>query len=374
MRVVVSGGGTGGHIFPALAVIEALERADPSGERLYIGGSTGMETQIVPQAGVPFQAVTAKKLRKLISPGTIGVALSLFKGYREARTYLKAFRAEAVVGTGGYVAGAAMLAGVTLGLPTLILAPDLIPGRTNRLLARFAKKVCVVFPETVPVLGAAKSVVTGLPLRFGIVLPPTTTPQQARCSFEGLRPDAFTVLVAGGSQGARAVNNLVLGAAPDLLAAGVQILHQTGPKNFDEVTQQAKAQGLTAEKGYLPLAFFDATRMPLALRAADLFVCRGGISTLSEAMANALPAMVIPLPSAYADHQTANARALETAGAGLHRAENSLTASKLSAEILELRAAPERLVAMSQASRALGKADAADAVAKLILSLRVETY
>lgn len=369
MRVVVSGGGTGGHIFPALAVIEALERADPTGDRLYIGGSTGMETQIVPQAGVPFQAVTAKKLRKLMSPATLGVAWSLFKGYREARTSLRAFQAEAVVGTGGYVAGAAMLAGVTLGLPTLILAPDLIPGRTNRLLARFVRKICVVFPETVPVFGAAKSVVTGLPLRSGIVLPPGITPQEARCRFAGLRPDAFTVLVAGGSQGAKAVNSLVLGAAPGLLAAGVQILHQTGPKNFEEVTALAKALGLTPKKGYLPLAFFDADQMPQALRAADLCVCRGGISTLSEAMANGLPAMVIPLPSAYADHQTANAKALEAAGAGLHRAENSLTASKLSAEILELRAAPERLAAMSQAGRALGRADAADAVAKLILSL-----
>ncbi len=373
MRVVVSGGGTGGHIFPALAVIEALERADPGGERLYIGGSTGMETQIVPQAGVRFQAVTAKKLRKLMSPGTLGVAWSLFKGYREARTYLRAFKAEAVVGTGGYVAGAAMLAGVTLGLPTLILAPDLIPGRTNRLLARFVKKICVVFPETVPVFGPTKSVVTGLPLRSGIVLPHENTPQKARCTFEGLRADAFTVLVAGGSQGAQAVNNLVIEAANDLLAAGVQILHQTGPKNFAEVTKQAKALGLTPEKGYLPLAFFDTVQMPLALRAADLFVCRGGISTLSEAMVNGLPAMVIPLPSAYADHQTANAQALETAGACLHRAETSLTGAKLSAEILELRAAPERLAVMSQAARALGKADAADAVAKLILALRVKT-
>ena len=104
------------------------------------------------------------------------MAWSLFKGYREARTYLRAFRAEAVVGTGGYVAAAAMLAGATLGLPTLILAPDLIPGRTNRLLARFAQEVCVVFPETVPVFGATKSVVTGLPLRAGIVLPAEVTP------------------------------------------------------------------------------------------------------------------------------------------------------------------------------------------------------
>jgi UDP-N-acetylglucosamine--N-acetylmuramyl-(pentapeptide) pyrophosphoryl-undecaprenol N-acetylglucosamine transferase len=369
MRVVVSGGGTGGHIFPALAVVEALERADPTGERLYIGGSTGMETEIVPQAGVPFQAVTAKKLRKLVSPGTVGVAWSLFKGYREARTYLRAFRAEAVVGTGGYVAGAAMLAGVTLGLPTLILAPDLIPGRTNRLLARFAKKVCVVFPETVPVFGETKCVVTGLPLRSSIVLPPEVTPQEARCRFTGLRPEAFTVLVAGGSQGARAVNNVVLGAVPALLAAGVQVLHQTGPKNFEEVTARANAQGLTPEKGYLPLAFFDAAQMPAALRAADLFVCRGGISTLSEAMANGLPAMVIPLPSAYADHQTANAKALEAAGAGLHRAEAGLTAAQLSEEILGLRADPARLAAMSQATRTLGKPEAADTVAKLILSL-----
>lgn len=369
MRVVVSGGGTGGHIFPALAVVEALERADPSGERLYIGGSTGMETQIVPQAGVPFQAVTAKKLRKLVSFGTIGVAWSLFKGYREARAYLKKFRAEAVVGTGGYVAGAAMLAGVTLGLPTLILAPDLIPGRTNRLLGRFAKKVCLVFPESIPAFGTAKSVVTGLPLRSDIVLPPTVTKQQARCSFKGMRPDAFTVLVAGGSQGARAVNERVLAAVPALLAAGVQVLHQTGPKNFEEVTEQAKAKGLTAEQGYLPLAFFDSTQMPLALRAADIFLCRGGISTLSEAMANGLPAIVVPLPTAYADHQTANAKALEAAGAGLHRAEYGLTGAQLSAEILELKSAPERLAAMSQAGRALGRADAADTVAKLILSL-----
>src|SRR5689334_15042296 len=121
MRVVVSGGGTGGHIFPALAVCEALERRDASGERLYIGGSSGMETEIVPKAGVPFQAVTARKLRKVLSPSTLGVIWSLYLGYREAKVHLQKFRAEAVVGTGGYVAAATVLAGAHLGLPTLIL-------------------------------------------------------------------------------------------------------------------------------------------------------------------------------------------------------------------------------------------------------------
>ncbi len=369
MRVAVSGGGTGGHIFPALAVTEGLRRADPDGGILYIGGSTGMETRIVPEAGVPFRAVTARKLRKLVSPSTVGVGWSLFQGYREARACLREFRAEAVVGTGGYVAAAALLAAASLGLPTLILAPDLIPGRTNRLLARFARKVCVVFPETLQAFGGGKCVVTGLPLRSGIVPPSDVTPQIARCAFDGLRPDAFTVLVVGGSQGAQAVNNLVIEATPSLLANGVQILHQTGMRNFEAVTEQAREQGLTAEKGYVSLAFFDARQMPLALRAADLFVCRGGISTLSEAMVNGLPSLIIPLPTAYADHQTANARAMETAGAGLHRAEKSLSAQQLCEDIIGLRDEPLRRSAMAIAGRALGHPDAADAVAKLILSL-----
>jgi len=367
MRVVLSGGGTGGHIFPALAVAESLRRLEPDVELLYIGATTGIETSIVPPRGIPFQAVTARKLRKVLSPATLLVALSLVKGYFEARTYLRAFKADVVVGTGGYVAMAAVWAGAHLGLPTLILAPDSIPGRTNRLLARYAKKICVVFPETVARFPKEKTVVTGLPVRAGIVAPAEVTPQAARCRFANLRSDAFTVLVLGGSQGAQAINTLIVEAVPKLLEAGVQVLHQAGSRNIEAVQKQIQEKGLQDREGYCPVAFLDEEQMPLALRAADVVVCRGGISTLSELMANALPAMVVPLPTAYADHQTANARALEKAGAALLRPENALSASNLIADLLALRDDPARRQRMAEASRAMGRPDAADAVARLVL-------
>jgi UDP-N-acetylglucosamine--N-acetylmuramyl-(pentapeptide) pyrophosphoryl-undecaprenol N-acetylglucosamine transferase len=367
MRVVVTGGGSGGHIFPALAVAESLDRFDPGGERLYIGGASGMETEIVPRRGVPFQAVTARKLRRVLSPSTLGVLFSLCQGYRQAKASLRNFKAEAVVGTGGYVAAAAVLAGVRLGLPTLILAPDLVPGRTNRLLARFAKRICVVFPDTVAQFPPGKTVVTGLPLRKGIVAPAEITPAQARRSFPGLAPDRFTVVVIGGSQGARAVNSVVLEAAPQLLECGIQVLHQTGAKHIAEVCALAQALNLPENAGYCPLAFLEEEQVSLALRAADLFVCRGGISTLSEALVNGVPSLIVPLPTSYADHQTANAKALESAGAALHRPEKDLTASNLIADILNLRDDPARLRRMSDACRSLSRPDAADEVADIVL-------
>ncbi len=369
MRVVVSGGGTGGHIYPALAIAEGLRRQQPEVELLYIGGASGMETRIVPATGVPFQAVTSRKLRKVVSFSTVGVLLSLVQGYREAKTYLRAFRTEAVVGTGGYAAAATVLAGARLGIPCLIHEGNVIPGRTNLLLARYARQICVTFTETLDKFPPGKAVLTGLPLRQSIVAPPEVTPQAARCRFPGLAPEAFTVLAVGGSQGAKALNRIVLEAVPGLLEAGAQVLHQTGPNNFEAVQAEAKERQLWGRAGYYPVAFLDAEQMPLALRAADLIVCRGGVSTLSETLANGLPALVVPLPTAYADHQTYNAKALESAGAGLLRPENSLSASNLIKDILALRADPARLGQMSEASRALGRPNAANEVAKCVLEM-----
>jgi UDP-N-acetylglucosamine--N-acetylmuramyl-(pentapeptide) pyrophosphoryl-undecaprenol N-acetylglucosamine transferase len=367
MRVVVSGGGTGGHIFPALAVVESLRRLRRDAELLYIGGSTGMETQIVPERGVPFQAVTAKKLRRVLSPSTLGVLVSLFKGYREARTYLKAFRAEAVVSTGGYVAAAATLAGAHLGLPTVIVAPDLLPGRTNRLLARSARRICVTFEQTLQDFPAGRTVITGMPLRAGVVAPQNVTPREARAQFAGLCPDRFTVLVTGGSQGARALNRVVLETVPALLAAGAQVLHQAGANNIEAVREQAAE--LLKGNGYCSLAFLDEAQMPLARRAADVILCRGGISTLSENLLCGLPAIVVPLPTAYADHQSHNAAALAAAGAVLHRPEALLTAQQLAGDLLALWDDTPRHEEMARAARALARPDAADAVAREVITL-----
>jgi len=369
MRIVVSGGGTGGHIFPALAVCEGLTRREPDCELLYIGSATGMETEIVPKAGVPFQGVTARKLRKLVSLSTVGVGLSLVRGWAEARRYLRAYRPDAVIGTGGYVAGAATLAGASLGIPTLILAPDAIPGRTNRMLARFAQRICVSFEETRVRFPAEKTIVTGLPLRAGAIAPAEIDPREARCRFEGLAADRFTVLVIGGSQGARALNEIVLEALPDLVGRGMQVLHQTGPKNIDDVRVKTRALGLPSATGFCPVAFLNAEQVPMAYRAADVIVCRGGMSTLSEVMANAVPAMIVPLPTAYADHQTANAQILAKRGAALCCPEFDLHPEGLLNKLMSLRETPGRLERMQDASRAMGRPDAADRVAELVANL-----
>ncbi|MCS6776982.1 MAG: undecaprenyldiphospho-muramoylpentapeptide beta-N-acetylglucosaminyltransferase [Chloroherpetonaceae bacterium] len=367
VRVVVSGGGTGGHIFPAIAVAESLQRI-ANAETLYIGGTSGMETQIVPREGLMYQAVTARKLRRVISLSTIGVVASLLRGYAQAKACLKAFRAQAVVGTGGYVAAATVLAGARLGLPVIILEGNAIAGRTNRLQARFARWICVAFQETLAQFPGGRAVQTGLPLRAGIVLPPEVNARQARCALPGLSPDRFTLLVLGGSQGARGINLRVLDAAPRLLQVGVQILHQTGRANEAEVRAIAQARGLEAQSGYVPLPFLEHNQISLALRAADLIVCRGGISTLSEVMVNGLPALIVPLPTAYADHQTHNARVLERAGAALLCPERDLTGESLTEMVLELRDAPHRRAQMAGAMRAMGRPHAADHVARLVLN------
>lgn len=369
MRIVVSGGGSGGHIFPALAVAEGVRRQRQEAELLFIGGTSGMECQIVPERGVPFQAVTARKLRKLVSPSTLLVLFALFKGYREARQYLRAFRAQAVVGTGGYVAAGAVLAGAKLGLPTLIVSPDVVPGRTNRMLARSARRICIAFEETRAQFPAEKCVLTGLPLRAGVVAQKEITPALARCEFESLAAAPFTVLIIGGSQGAQAINRLVLDALPQWLDAGMQVLHQTGTRNLDAVRTEAQSRGILGREGYLPVGFLDERQVPLAMRSADIIVCRGGISTLSEAMVNGLPAIVIPLPTAYADHQTINARALEKAQAAYLRTEGELTVAKLTADIQELRTDPTKRATMQQAMRAISHPLAADLVAQEVFKL-----
>jgi UDP-N-acetylglucosamine--N-acetylmuramyl-(pentapeptide) pyrophosphoryl-undecaprenol N-acetylglucosamine transferase len=369
MRVVVSGGGSGGHIFPALAVAESVKRLRPDASILFIGGASGMECQIVPERGVPFQAVTARKLRKVLSPSTIGVGFSLWKGYREARQHLRTFGAEAVVGTGGYVAAGAVLAGAKLGMPTLIVSPDVVPGRTNRLLARYVRRICIAWEPTRAHFAADKCVLTGLPLRAGIVAPPDVSKNLARREFQGLQEEPFTIVVIGGSQGAQAINRLVSEAAPGLLDAGAQILHQTGTRNFESVKAQAQERKLFDRPGYAPVAFLNEAQVPLALRAADVIVCRGGISTLSEAMINGLPAIVIPLPTAYADHQTFNARMLADAGAGWLRPEADLSAADLTNDLLALRNDAARREKMRQAMLGLGRPHAADAVAQEVFKL-----
>lgn len=349
VKLVVSGGGTGGHIYPALSVIEAAQ-SDGAAQVRYIGAVGGMEASIVSAASVEFHGVTARKLTRLVSIDTLGVAWSLLKGYREARALLRADRPDVVLGTGGYVAAATVLAAQQLGIPTVIHEQNAVPGRTNRLLARRATRVCISFEASRNGFGGRSVDFTGLPVRSGIVS--KTDKSEARKS-HGLDPGIFTVLVLGGSQGARQLNHLVLEAVP-LLGEGVQILHQTGRLNLRDVSAQS---GISLH--HRPVAYLEFEQLVAAFAAADLVVSRCGASTLAEVTANSLPAVLVPFPAAYADHQTANARAMEEAGAGILCPEATLTGPGLARVVQELVAAPDRLAGMAAASGRLGRPDAA---------------
>lgn len=365
MRVILSGGGTAGHIMPAIAVAESLKAQNPDTEILYIGAHGGMEERLVPPYGLDFQGVRARKLRKLLSLSTLPVAYNLLLGYYEAKRYVKAFKADVVLSTGGYVAAAASLAGVKSGIPLVICAPDAVPGRTNLLLARYAKKISVVFPSTSNYFQNNRCEVTGLPLRKGIVAESGISQADAVACFDGLRMDCFTVLVLGGSQGAVGLNSVVLEGLPRLNRESIQIIHQTGERNFAFCMGEVERLGIAAQ--YHPVAFIDQRMMAMAQRAADLVVCRGGINTLSELLLNHNPAIVVPLPSAYADHQTANARELVAHGAAQLLPEPGLSGEMLADAVLQLRRDPERRMNMAKGAALLAKPDAADRVARLLM-------
>lgn len=364
MRVIVTGGGTGGHIYPALAVAEALQAIDPAIEVHYIGGEAGMERTIVPPSGLPAHFVTSRKLRKVASLSTVGVVWSLLKGYGEAARIMRQFDPAVVISTGGYTAAATALAAARQGRPTIIQEYNAIPGRTNLWLSRWAKRICVWFERTKADFPAAKTDVTGVPLRAGVR---SEMVREAARKALGLDSEAFTVLVLGGSQGARRVNELVVSCAP-ILGEGVQILHQTGETNIEAVKARAKDLNLP-DTNYRPVEYLSGNDLTAAYSAADLLICRCGIGTLAEAALNELPMLMIPLPTAYADHQTANALEMERAGAGIHLPEASVSAETLAGQIGGLQRDPARLNAIGAAAKAVSRPDAARDVARLALEL-----
>ena len=373
MRIALTGGGTGGHIYPALAVAARIRQLWPEAELLYLGSGAAMEAQIVPRHGIAFQGIPARKLRKLVSFSTIAAAAAMVRGSLAAKRYLRAFSVDSVLGTGGYVGAATVVAGARLGADCTIIEGNVLAGRTNRWLARLAKTVCVAWDETSSQFRPGLAVRTGVPVRDSVSLPAGTRPAAARLDLAQqlgippLSPARFTVLALGGSQGSRGLNTRLCEAIPALLDEGCQVIHQTGEANLEAVRRAAEEGGYLGSPWYVPAAWLSDESIASAFRAADLVVCRGGISTLSEVMANGRPALIVPLPTAYGDHQRLNAEAFERAGGAVTMAESGLNGASLAAAVCELAASPARHASMCQASRRLSPAGAADAVAHLVM-------
>jgi UDP-N-acetylglucosamine--N-acetylmuramyl-(pentapeptide) pyrophosphoryl-undecaprenol N-acetylglucosamine transferase len=355
VSVVVAGGGTAGHVEPALALADAVRRAVPQARITALGTQRGLETTLVPERGYPLELIPPVPLPRKPSADLLRLPLRVRAAVRRVREVLDEVTADVVVGFGGYVALPAYLAAWGR-VPIVVHEANARAGLANKVGARFAVRVLVAVPGS----GLPGAEVIGIPLRQAISsLDRTALRGQARAHF-GLDPQAPTLLVTGGSQGARTLNAAVSGAAAQLGAAGIGVLHAHGRHNTVQVA------AVPGAPPYVAVPYLE--RMDLALAAADLAMCRAGAMTVAELSAVGLPAVYVPLPHGNGE-QALNARPLVEAGGGMLVPDAELTSAKVVEEVVGVLTDPRRLAAMSAAARMTGRPEADDVLAKIVLEV-----
>ena len=363
MKVILSGGGTGGHIYPALTIADQIKKLAPSAEIIFIGTEHGLEKDIVPRYGYPLKFIEVAGFRRSLSLDTLRSAVKLFQGLHDAYSIIKQEKPDLVIGTGGYVCGPVVLMAALKGIPTCIQEQNAMPGVTNKILAHYVKKIFLGYKEAEKYFsGKTAKVFTGNPIRTEIL-----SYTKAAIKELGLDKDKKTVLVSGGSRGARSINNAMLEAEAALAGRhDVQVLHVTGDVNYEEYLQKMQKQGIEGDniivKPYLH-------NMPAALAAADMAVFRAGAIGLAELMAKGIPSVLVPYPYATANHQEFNARAVEACGAAKVVLDKELTGENLLEIIEHLLVHNEELKKMQQAAKGLGRPQAAETIARQALAL-----
>ncbi len=353
MHVVLAGGGTAGHIEPALATADALRRKDPEVGITLLGTRRGLETTLVPERGYELALISPVPLPRRLSPELMKLPWRLRQAVRESATVLAARSADVVVGFGGYVALPVYLVAKRAGVPIVVHEANARPGLANRIGARLTPYVAVATPDN-PLPGAQY---VGMPLRRSIAtLDRDALRVQAR-EFFGLDPDRPAVLVFGGSQGARRINEAMAGAAGEITAAGVQVLHAVGRGNETSVTPPP------GPVPYIVVPYLD--RMDLAYAAADLAICRAGMMTCAELTAVGLPAIYVPLPHGNGE-QRLNAAPIVQAGGGLIVDDAGFTAGWVRDHVPSLVADIERLTLMGKAAAGFGRRDGDERLAELV--------
>ncbi|MFD2465840.1 undecaprenyldiphospho-muramoylpentapeptide beta-N-acetylglucosaminyltransferase [Amycolatopsis silviterrae] len=351
--VVVAGGGTAGHIEPALALADAVKRLRPDAEVVALGTERGLENKLVPARGYPLELIPPVPMPRKPTPELLRLPLKVRDSVRRTREVLDRVHADVVVGFGGYVALPAYLAARGR-VPIVVHEANKSAGLANKVGARFASRVAVAVPGT----PLPKAEVVGIPLRRSITsLDRAALRAEAREFFE-LDPDAPTLLVFGGSQGAASINSAISGAAKDFAEAGVGVLHAHGPKNSLVV------QEFPGRPAYVPVPYLD--RMDLAYAAADAVVCRSGAMTAAEVSAVGLPAVFVPLPHGNGE-QAVNAQPAVDAGAALMIADADLTAAKVAELVIPLVTDADRVAQMSAAAVGLGHREADETLARIVL-------
>jgi UDP-N-acetylglucosamine--N-acetylmuramyl-(pentapeptide) pyrophosphoryl-undecaprenol N-acetylglucosamine transferase len=359
LRVVVAGGGTGGHLFPGVAVARELLRRQPEATVTFAGTARGIETRVIPREGFQLDLLRSTGLRGR-SPASLARALLLLPmGGMDAWRILSRRSPDVVIGVGGYSSGPVVLAAAMRRIPTLLLEQNAIPGLTNRLLARIVDAAAVTFEETVSFFGR-RGFVTGNPVRADF-LDGASQLEPASAA----RVGAPGILIFGGSQGSHAINMAMVAAAARLAAypGRLAITHQTGERDLELVRDEYRRAGLTARVE--PFLF----AMDREVKAADLVVSRAGATTIAELTAAGKPALLIPLPTAADDHQRKNADVLVRAGAAEVIDERALTGDRLASRIIALADDAPRRTAMARAARTLAKPDAARVIVDKVLEL-----
>lgn len=362
MRLIVAGGGTGGHLFPGISVAEEFLSRDSENRVLFVGTEHGIESRVIPSLGMNLARISAAGVRGKRGLSQLkGLALFIY-GYAESRKILKEFRPDMVLGVGGYASAPLCLAARGMLIGYSIHEQNAIPGLTNRLLARFARQVFISLDESERFFTGANTLLTGNPVRKAIL--ETSTTGTANGADGG-----FRLLVFGGSQGARSINQAVMAALPHLgsLKGRLSVLHQTGNSDREEMCAAYRSAGIEA----VVVPFIDD--MAAAYSAADLVLCRAGATTIAEVTVCGKACIFIPFPHAVDDHQRKNAEALLKKDAGFMLLEQELSGERLAANLMELLGNPERLAEVAANARALGRRDAAQIIVDQMLAQRMST-
>jgi UDP-N-acetylglucosamine--N-acetylmuramyl-(pentapeptide) pyrophosphoryl-undecaprenol N-acetylglucosamine transferase len=362
MNIMIAGGGTGGHLFPGIAIAEEFLTRDTAHNILFVGTERGLEKKILGNMGFSLRTLHVEGVKGRGIVKALSALLKIPRSLIESRGLIREFSPDIVIGVGGYSSGPTVLTAWCMGIKTAIAEQNAMPGITNRILGKFVDRIFLTFPETMKCFPGKKTIITGNPIRAGFV---TETHAEKKAG------DKFTLLIFGGSQGAHSINMAVLDALPYLRAIvpALKIIHQTGEKDLRNVSDCYRSHGVEAD--VLPF-IMDIAKI---YRSSNLLICRAGATSIAELTASGKAAILIPFPDATGDHQTKNAEALLQAGACVMIRETELSGKKLAETIADLYDDPARIREIETRSAGLGNPRAAaqivDACREIIPSKKI---
>ena len=359
MRLLVSGGGTGGHIYPALALIERLKQVEPDTEVLYVGTTRGLENKIVPDAGIKLETMQMQGFKRSLSLENFKTVYLFLKSVHHANKIIRDFKPDVVLGTGGYVSGAVLYAAAKHHVPTVIHEQNSVVGVTNKFLSRYVDQIAIAFEAARSQFPADKVTMVGNPRAQQVA---SQVDSDFSWTSYGLKDDVPTLMIFGGSQGAPKINQTVVDAIPEFNQRDYQVIFATGQKRYDHVKEQLKNVRIGSNIKVVPYIKDMPAKMP---RVAAL-VSRAGATTIAEVTALGVPTILIPSPYVTANHQVKNAQALVKKNAGVMITEDQLDARSLLVQADKIMQKEELREEMAAAAKKMGKPDAADHLIKVL--------